>query len=205
VRELPVASPFPVYAFEHIRWSTPGGSAPSYQIAGSGIYAVFDPAAGGQHSLSLNVAINANAGQVQLYSGSVTRAAPFPTIEITATEDSGNNQHRYQIHLIAEPRRVYQFSTEIGFGSWQPAGVVPMSDGDLLATSGRRYRANAQLTQHLGIMPPAPDIGLDAVVLTPATASAVFSSEVDVFSEWLGPLQDGDLLNEHGFVFRTNQ
>ncbi len=53
-------------------------------------------------------------------------------------------------------------------------------------------------------MPPAPDIGLDAITLTPASASMLFSPEVDIFSEWLGPLQHGDLLNEHGFdlVFR---
>lgn len=205
LRELPVGAQFEVFALEHIHWQTPPAVLPQLVAKGSGIYSVLDPAAGGQHALTLNLGVDANTNIVQLVSDWVIRDAPFPTIEITATEYPGSNEQRFQIHVIAEPRRVFLFSTEYGFGSWQPFGLMPVSDGDLLVSNGRRFRTNAQLTQLLGIMPPAPDVGLDAVVLTPATASVLFSMEQDVFSEMLGPLQEGDLINEWGFVFQTNQ
>ncbi len=205
LRELPVGAPFTVYALDHIRWSNPPGSVPAYVVVGQGFYALLEPSVGGQHSLNLHVAINANAPIIDLSSDWVPRDAPFPTIDITATETPGTNEHRYEIHLVAEPRWDFLFSTEIGFGSWQSGGVVPISDGDLLSSRGSVFRTNAQLTQNLGIMPVAPDIGLDAVSLTPATVSVLFSGEVDVFSTWLGMLHHGDLLNEHGFVFLRYQ
>jgi len=114
----------------------------------------------------------------------------------TNTGDGGPQQ------LIVEPGYALWFSTEFGLTSAQIGAV---SDGDLLTDRGRRLRTNSQLTRHLGIMPVVPDIGLDALGLTPATDSLLFSCELDIFSETIGPLSHGSLLNFHGFVAATNQ
>ena len=63
------------------------------------------------------------------------------------------------------------FSTEIGFtsASLDPAGgtLTHVSDGDLLSQKGYIARRNHDLVGRLGIMPPVPDLGLDAAMFGP--------------------------------------
>ena len=57
--------------------------------------------------------------------------------------------------------------------------------GDLLSSAGRVVRRNNDLTRNLGLMPIAPDVGLDAVDII-AGGEILFSINQDVFSETLG-------------------
>ncbi len=203
LRRTPADAPWPRYALSHVRFDTVD-TPPSYSIRGGGWYRLYDQNPTGRHELHLEVTVNGNAPVITMDSGVVPWDVPFPTIEIDAVEPPVSNDHRFAIHLIAEPVRTIWFSTDVGFTSGTLGGVG-VSDGDLLSSSGRIVRTNAQLTSLLGIMPIVPDIGLDAVARTPATNSILFSSEVDEFSETQGPLQHGDLLNEYGFIMATNQ
>lgn len=102
-------------------------------------------------------------------------------------------------------RREVFFSTEIGFtsGATNPT-PIPVSDGDLLSVGECVVRTNEMLTSQLGIMPIAPDVGLDAVSNVPG-GPIYFSIEEPVFSETLGQISDGDLLSNAGAIIRTNE
>jgi hypothetical protein len=65
-------------------------------------------------------------------------------------------------------------------------------------------KSNNQLTGRLGIMPVAPDVGLDAADILPRGEIA-FSIGQDVFSETLGQLHRGDLLSSSGYIVRRNE
>ena len=201
LRLLPTAAPFPTYRLTQIRLETLE-NPPAFIVHGSGFYHLFGPFPSGSQQMELVVGINQNAAGIVMTSGLVPQEAPFPTIEIDVSEVPTTNEHLYVLKLIAEPLRQLSFSTDVGLTS---GNIGPVSAGDMLCSSGRILRIHSELTWLLGIMPPAPDIGLDSLGLTPATNSVLFSGEVDIFSETLGPLQHGDVLNEHGFVALTNQ
>jgi hypothetical protein len=99
------------------------------------------------------------------------------------------------------------FSTEDGFYSQYCGRMI--SDGDLLSESSCLVLTNRGLTQNLGIMPPAPDLGLDAVMIWPREEWTnrkpyiYFSLEETVWSETLGLLRHGDLLSQRGHIVRT--
>jgi hypothetical protein len=81
----------------------------------------------------------------------------------------------------------------------------PIQHGDLLSDRGRIVRTNQDLMANFGLMPPAMDVGLDAVHVMP-DGEILFSINTDVFSELLGTnLFHGDILSDKGYVFRTNQ
>ena len=114
-------------------------------------------------------------------------------------------------------RLEFWFSTEVGFTTGDSTGSLRhISDGDLLTEHACLVRTNRQLTARLGIMPIAPDLGLDAVsfpmrhnLLTDSadltnTWPIYFSLEEGVFSETQGWISDGDLLNSDGRIVRTN-
>ena len=109
----------------------------------------------------------------------------LPTLDLTGAFD-------YTLH----------YSTEFSLTSNR---LGPVSDGDVLSSTGRLVRSNAALTPHLNITPVVPDVGLDALGRTPATNTLLFSAEIDVFSRSLGTIQHGDLLSVHGFIAQTNQ
>lgn len=99
------------------------------------------------------------------------------------------------------------FSTNTGFhpNSVSSAAAVPtlISDGDLLSVRGYVVRSNRQLIGRLGVMPPAPDLGLDAVL--PARYGEMWFSFKQscgqIWSEGLGRwLTDGDVLSDRGYV-----
>jgi len=105
------------------------------------------------------------------------------------------------------------FSTEVGFhaGRLDPNldnTIRYISPGDLLSRRGHVVRTNQELTQHLGIMPIVPDLGLDAVVIGPRR-EIWFSFEEElspVWSETLGVwLKHGDLLSDRGYVVASNE
>ena len=199
---LPTAGPFPTYALTGIELHTLE-DPPQLSVRGSGFYRRLGTHPGGFQEMDLVVSVGGGPADVVLTSGLVAQEVRFETLEIEVREANTSNEHLYVLQLVAEPPRPVEFSTDAGLTS---ANVGAVSDGDLLSSRGGKVlRTNADLTALLGIMPVAPDIGLDALGLTPASKSLLFSGEVDVFSETLGLLQHGDLLNEHGWIAQTNQ
>ncbi|HUW20877.1 MAG TPA: hypothetical protein VMW16_16375 [Sedimentisphaerales bacterium] len=166
------------------------------------------------HQMTLHGRINEFEG-LRFDSGVAFPKAGFPWIEIDLAQVSpADPLHTFSMHLVAVPWPAIWFSTEEGFHPSDANRLknLYVSDGDLLSASGRVIRTNNQLTRRLGIMPPAPDIGLDAVTrVRPAPASNLsccccriwFSAEQDIFSETLGPLHHGDLLSDSGRIVRT--
>jgi len=146
-------------------------------------------------------------------SGTVALQSPFPWIEIDLAQVPPTDPlHTFSLHLVAVPWPEIWFSTETGFTS-SAMGMASVSEGDLLSATGRIVRRNQQLTAKLGIMPPAPDIGLDAVIGRPPAGSGGagmpgcriwFSSREDIASERLGPLRNGDLLSSEGTIVRRH-
>ena len=200
LRALPTGAPFPSYRLSQIRFRAPGVS-PQYTVDGGGLYHTVGLFPGGSQQMELRLGIG-QSSNVRMTSGLAAQEAPFETIEIVVQETSTTGDHFFVLRLIAEPRRPISFSTGVEFTS---GNVGQISAGDLLGSRGLVRSTNSELTALLGIMPIAPDIGLDAIGRTPATRSILFSGDVDVFSETLGALQHGDLLNVHGFVAQTNQ
>jgi len=73
----------------------------------------------------------------------------------------------------------------------------------LIASTGRVVKDHQLLSGQLGVMPPAPDLGLKDIDVLPG-GEIVFSIEQDVFSESLGPLSQGDLVSNQGRLVATN-
>ncbi len=118
--------------------------------------------------------------------------------------DNGNVADGLVRLVIGAVRRDLLFSTEIGFTPGNPPHVnTPVSDGDLLSAAGWIVRTNFELTQNLGIKPVWGPLGLDAAFMTD-DCEVWFSTEVNEFSETLGPLRHGDLLSEVGAIVRRN-
>jgi len=144
-----------------------------------------------------------------------TTQVPFPWIEIDLLQVPPTDPlHTFSIHLVAVPWPRVLFSTETGFTS-SARGMIHISNGDLLSSSGRVVRTNSELTARLGITPPVPDIGLDAVSVLPGSppplpgedwrpCEILFSVEQNIFSERLGLLSNGDLLSSGGWIVRRN-
>ena len=80
----------------------------------------------------------------------------------------------------------------------------PLQHGDLLSNRGQIVLRNQDLMKEFGLMPVAPDVGLDAVQVG-ETGEVLFSIGQPIFSENLGRmLESGDLLSSSGTVYRTN-
>lgn len=78
----------------------------------------------------------------------------------------------------------------------------PIHHGDIVSDQGRIVRRNEALLAPFGIMPPVPDLGLDALQIQP-DGRTLFSLRTDTFSENLGVLlRRGDILSDQGLVFR---
>jgi hypothetical protein len=83
-----------------------------------------------------------------------------------------------------------------------PNGQV-LAWGDLLAEDGILKTTVPRMLAPFGLMPPAPDAGLDAVQ-SMGNGERLFSLRTDVFSERLGQvLHHGDILSDRGAVFLT--
>jgi hypothetical protein len=84
-------------------------------------------------------------------------------------------------------------------------GVI--REGDVVAVNGTAtvFRRNEVLLRAFGLMPPVPDLGLDAVRALPS-GEIWFSLRLSGFSERLGVnLGPGDILSDAGRVIRSNQ
>lgn len=85
----------------------------------------------------------------------------------------------------------------------QPLGAL--QNGDLVSDRGRVVARNQDLLAQFGVMPPAPDVGLDAAQVLDS-GEILFSIKTDVFSERLGvTLRHGDLLSNGGAVRKTRE
>jgi hypothetical protein len=130
---------------------------------------------------------------------------PFPLVQMDLTQTNGTLLQTFSMHLLAAPVREIWFSTAKGFTSTNRfAPTNQISAGDLLSNRGRVVKRNSDLVGRLGIMPPVPDLGLDAVQVT-SHGEILFSIAMAVFSETLGPIQHGDLLSNRGLIVKRNQ
>jgi hypothetical protein len=103
--------------------------------------------------------------------------------------------------LAIVPGGEVQFSLNNDFTS-APAGQI--HHGDLLSDKGNIVKRNQDLLAAFGIMPTAPDAGLDAVQIMD-NGEILFSITQDIFSEIKGTtLHKGDLLSNKGDIKKTN-
>lgn len=203
----------PLFSYFAVRGLRFESSSPYFQYAGrfNGTYQI-----GGEVALVQQMTLKGRIGEftgLGFDSGQVALQAPFPWIEIELAQvPPADPVHTFSLHLVAAPWPEIWFSTETGFTS-SAMGMSHVSEGDILSSSGRIVRRNQHLTAKLGIMPPAPDIGLDAVIGQPPAGSGGaglpgcpiwFSSREDIISERLGPLRNGDLLSSEGAIVRRN-
>jgi hypothetical protein len=101
---------------------------------------------------------------------------------------------------------------EIAFSLDQPIftdHVGQVQEGDLVSDQGRVLLTYQALLEEFGIMPPVPDLGLDAVRVVSLRNGVPdevwFSIERDAFSERLGrQLRRGDILSNRGQIIRSN-
>jgi len=85
-------------------------------------------------------------------------------IEISLTQANGSLLQTFSLHLRAAPLREVWFSTAKSLMATNGTGHAQrISAGDLLSNRGRVVRGNQDLVGRLGVMPPVPDLGLDAV------------------------------------------
>jgi hypothetical protein len=143
----------------------------------------------------------------------VPEGIKFPWIDIKLAQVHPDDAAypRFGLRLVATPWPDVWFSTEESFTSGNLGRRI--GDGDLLATTGRVLRTNAQLLDDFepgGIR----DYGLDAVIGPPVFGSSQdidakqiwFSTEDDVRTQSpYGLLGHGDLLSDVGRVVRRNE
>jgi len=195
---------FARYAVENISFvaGSPGGL--QYHVTGSGTYR-FGGEVALQQEMTLDVVIDNgySAKPATFDSGLVSVNRPWPIIAITLPQTNGTQTQTYTLQVNAAPLRDIWFSTLAGFHSGASTTASNyVSAGDLISATSRVVKRNQQLTAHLGIMPPVPDVGLDAVDILPG-GEIVFSIEYDIFSETLGPLHHGDMLSAKGRIVRS--
>ena len=158
-------------------------------------------------TLELEVATGLGTRAVVLTNDSRILSRPWPMIEARTTEQHDSRIEYFRLWLEAAPIREIWFSAVSGLtpsGALGPVQPTRVSPGDLISSTGRIVKRNAELTQHLGIMPAVPDLGLDAVDVLPG-GEIVFSTEQDDFSETLGrQLQHADLLSHLRRIFTCN-
>jgi hypothetical protein len=175
-----------------------------YKATGSGTYTI-----GGEVALIQTLALS-----LQIDDGFSSRLCHFtnadsapgrlwPMLKIHLDQTNGTDLQIYRLDIAAAPFREIWFSTAHGFhaGIWDSSSNY-VSPGDLVSSAGRVVKRNQQLSAGLGIMPMVPDLGLDAVKALPGGETA-FSIEQGIFSETLGPLQEGDLLSDRGRIVST--
>jgi hypothetical protein len=172
------------------------------------------------HRMHLEGEINGNK---VIFEGQGFPGNDLPWIEIKLNQVVPDTEMAmFALYVVATPwPGELRFSTNVDFTSANKS-IGKVSNGDLLATSGRVVRRNYKLTRRLGIMPIVPDLGLDAVAPPVYLPTAVigpnsgaigepmpaceiwFSIEQEIWSEKLGTLlHDGDVLSDSGRVVRS--
>jgi hypothetical protein len=196
---------FTTYSLENIQWVAGHEGGMRYILTGVGEYQVGGEVAVTQRlTLTLKVDDGKEVTKAEFASehGAVTRQ--WPMLLAGAKQTNGTLTRQFDIELAAAPFRALWFSTNHGMTS----GLTPppfeyFRHSDLLALDGHRVKSNAELIRHLGVMPMAPDLGLDAVDMR-SGGEIVFSTTEAVWSESLGMLRPGDVLSERGVIFRSN-
>ncbi len=196
---------FTYYALDDIALTAGAPPGPSYKVTGHGTYQVGGEVAVRQQTvleLQIDDGVTNRPCVLTNVSAAVNRL--WPMLELSLTQSNTPFVQVYSLTLMAAPFREIWFSITGGLhsGHWQPPTNF-VSGGDLISETGRIVKRNADLTANLGIMPPTPDLGLDAVDILP-TGEIAFSTDLDVFSETLGPLSQGDLLSNRARVIRRN-
>jgi hypothetical protein len=79
----------------------------------------------------------------------------------------------------------------------------PLQHGDLLSACGRIISRNQDLTRAFVILPPVPDVGLDAVHAQD-DGEVYFSIETPIVTGTGARLGQGDLLSSRGVVVKSN-
>ncbi len=80
-----------------------------------------------------------------------------------------------------------------------------LQHGDLLSEKGVIVETNQKLLNGFHLMPPVPDVGLDAAQVT-SDGEVLFSTRADFFSESQGgTFSHGDLLSDRRFLLKTNR
>ncbi len=196
-----------LFQIENLWLTNSGNTGRTYQVAGNGTLQISGEFAA-KLSLSLDVYINDGITNRLCYfqTNWVGFSRPWPMLAVSVDQTNGTVAQQYHLDLKAAPFQELWFSTAQDFtaGIWQaPTNVA--GHGDLLAHTGRTVKRNAELTRNLGIMPPAPDIGLKDLDILPGGEIA-FSITQDTWSESLNrELRSGDLLSSRGLLLRTNE
>jgi hypothetical protein len=195
---------FSTYAVENLAFTAGWSNGPLYKVAGKGTYTLGGEIAVFQ-DMFLEVSIDSSLTNTLGYFTNDSRilTRPWPSLEINLPQTNGTHSLTFTLKIVAAPVRELWFSTAHGFHPGiQPPYTNYVSPGDLISSTGRVVKRNAELTASLGIMPMVSDLGLDAVDVLPGGEIA-WSAEQDIYSETLGPLHHGDLLSDRGRVVRT--
>ena len=197
---------FAYYALENISFSAGESGGWHYVVTGRGEFQI-----GGEVALRQELFL-----EVEVKDGLGTKAAWFtnasplvsrlwPGFQVEAQQTNGTEIQTLTLDLAAAPIRDLWFSTVHPMTSGStPEPFRKVSAGDLLSWQGWQVKSNAQLTGRLGIKPPVPDLGLDAVDVQPG-GEIFFSMNEDVSSETLGSLEHGDVLSDGGRVVYRNR
>ena len=198
--------PFRRYAVRNIDFTASPGFAGEVRITGEGTYQRMEEFAVVHNMELATVVQNAFTNRVAFFaSGSIVVQQPFPLIEISLTQTNGTLLQTFSMHLLAAPLREVWFSITKSLTSTDgPGASQQISPGDLLSSRGRVVRRNLDLVIRLGVMPPVPDLGLDAVQVT-RRGEILFSISQSVWSGTLGQIQHGVLLSDQGRIVKRNQ
>jgi hypothetical protein len=175
----------------------------TYDVTGKGTYRI-----GGEVALVqevfLEVAIGngATTNLCYLTNSSARPVRGWPMMRFDAIQTNGTMTQQYSFEIAAAPFREIWFSTTKGFNSqlWNPP-TNWISSGDILSQTGRVVKRNYELVGRLGFMPVVPDLGVKDFDVLPG-GEIGFSLEQGQFSERLGMLSTGDLLDDRGMVLQ---
>jgi len=195
---------FSRYALEDINFTA--GTERSYTVKGSGTFQI-----GGELAITQQMSL-----QVDIDDGTATKLCQFtnsssaisrdwPMMDITVQQTNGTLAQTYTLRLAAAPVREMWFSTANFFtaGAGPEASNIILS-GDLISATGRIVKRHSAFLSSVGVTPPGPDLGLDALAILPG-AEIAFSFDTGFPTSNLGPLQHGDLLSTRGRMIHRNQ
>ena len=193
------------YAVRSVDFTAGTGPSPDYPVTGQGTFTRSGEVAV-QQNMTLSAQVrDATTNHTAFFTNNTPDVEqPFPLLQVDLTQTNGTDFQTFRLHLFAAPVWEIWFSTAKGFTSTNRfAPTNQISPGDLLSNRGRVVKPNSELVSRLGLMPPVPDLGLDAVAVQ-GHGEILFSIPANTFSETLGLLHHGDLLSNRGLVVKRN-
>ncbi|MCX7866102.1 MAG: hypothetical protein N2438_03110 [Limisphaera sp.] len=194
-----------VYAWEAIDWTAGGVGLPLYRVRGQGVQRWFGELAVFQEVV-LGLTIETAQGVREAWFTNLSPVVErrWPVLRVPLLQTNGTFIQTFELLVEAAPVRDLWFSTVHGFTPGSGTGTAePRREGDLVSWEGRVVRSQWELLGRLGMMPPPPELGLDAVDVLPG-GEVVFSVRARAWSESLGQwLREGDLLSERGRVVQA--